>query len=617
MNKGNQLGNEQVLSINEYLQSPNQQFILLLHSSGCLVLYCTLNQQILWHSNSFSQDIDAVRMQNDGNLVVYYRGGKKAAWASDTKDKGGHRLELQDDGNLVIYKKDGSAVWATGTFGQQGDTLMHLEDRDYEQNLRLNEYLLSANGRYAMLLKENGDLVIRETEGGKELWSAGKAGSGATELRMQDDGNLVLYKGLKKDPVWATGTHGKGSGARLVLENYGDLVLYDKQGYIIWENQQPDTTNWMSKLDKKLSLKEICIPGSHDAGMYTAYVEPVQLQDSFSEKAVSVVIASFATFFGEHLAKTQGKTIYEQLKLGARYFDLRPKTWNDERYIFHGPAYGPKVTTVLSDVKKFMKEAKNETVILNWSHFEKFNSEIDEDFINCLYDTLNPFLFDADTLDAPTKGSINSIFEVPLEKIRGKVILLIEGNSAMYKDAVLAKQRKGIYYLGDANDITTGKVKANRLLTVNIYDKYADKEDYDEMKKDQEKKFAGFNNNNELFLLNWTLTTNEEKLVNDIKKATNTSSKTGIAIQAIAAVFTLGSSLLISAPAMAVAVKQEISKHSIDTFAGKANHRLLGDRTGNEFIFRPNKKGRMVNIINTDYVELVHTVRACLRVMNS
>ena len=58
------------------------------------------------------------------------------------------------------------------------------------------------------------------------------------ELRMQNDGDLVYY--IKHSPdsdgyvAWSSNT--KGSGSHVVLENDGNLVVYDKRKERIWQS---------------------------------------------------------------------------------------------------------------------------------------------------------------------------------------------------------------------------------------------------------------------------------------------------------------------------------------------------------------------------------------------
>ncbi len=53
-------------------------------------------------------------MQGDGNFVLYDANGA-AVWASGTYGNDGARLTVQDDGNLVVYAANGAPLWATNT----------------------------------------------------------------------------------------------------------------------------------------------------------------------------------------------------------------------------------------------------------------------------------------------------------------------------------------------------------------------------------------------------------------------------------------------------------------------------------------------------------------------
>jgi hypothetical protein len=74
-------------------------------------------------------------------------------------------------------------------------------------------------------------------------------------------------------------------------------------------------SNWMRDLRQgpigKLPLKDVCLPGSHDAGMH---------------KAVNQTI-----FGSDSVTRTQWFPISQQLQLGARVFDLRP-VWSQNNY---------------------------------------------------------------------------------------------------------------------------------------------------------------------------------------------------------------------------------------------------------------------------------------------
>lgn len=79
-----------------------------------------------------------------------------------------------------------------------------------------------------LILQGDGNLVEYVTSTGVPLWASGTAGSGATTLVFQDDGNVVLYTAAGV-PVWATGTN--GSNARYFYPyGNGTVVVTDGSG---------------------------------------------------------------------------------------------------------------------------------------------------------------------------------------------------------------------------------------------------------------------------------------------------------------------------------------------------------------------------------------------------
>jgi hypothetical protein len=82
-------------------------------------------------------------MQRDGSLVVQ-KGGSDV-WSSGTNSPGAH-VVLQGDGNLVVYSSASEPLWASGTDGHPGASL---------------------------LLTDHGRLALLSTTDGGTLWSAG------------------------------------------------------------------------------------------------------------------------------------------------------------------------------------------------------------------------------------------------------------------------------------------------------------------------------------------------------------------------------------------------------------------------------------------------------------
>jgi hypothetical protein len=79
-----------------------------------------------------------------------------------------------------------------------------------------------------MTMQADGELVIYRA--GRAEWSSGTVGSGYRVI-MQDDGNLVIYN-QQVFGVWSSDTGGD-QGAYLKLESNGDVVII-YQGKVIW-----------------------------------------------------------------------------------------------------------------------------------------------------------------------------------------------------------------------------------------------------------------------------------------------------------------------------------------------------------------------------------------------
>lgn len=206
-NKGNRWYPGWKLRELDYLESSNKSYRLW-HQPSNFKLIFTRTNQTLWTSNTFANEIDVLFLE-----------------------KRGQYLELQNDGNLVMYTESGKPVWSIGTDTQASNMLVHLNlDVPYEQSLARSGYLLSATGKFKLLLNDDGFLTLSDAKSGVRIWEPHTNGKAARELRMQADGNLVLYGGFEMDPVWASDTHNCGRGCRAVLEDWGDLVVYDKEG---------------------------------------------------------------------------------------------------------------------------------------------------------------------------------------------------------------------------------------------------------------------------------------------------------------------------------------------------------------------------------------------------
>ncbi|WP_116848207.1 phosphatidylinositol-specific phospholipase C domain-containing protein [Deminuibacter soli] len=127
------------------------------------------------------------------------------------------------------------------------------------------------------------------------------------------------------------------------------------------------TASWMGDLllprNEHLTLKDVVLPGSHDAGMSV-------LSGTGGMQASSV---------NECNTLTQSQNIARQLEAGIRMFDLRVGSFKNDLYVKHcsadcmadamGGGYGEKLGTVLDAVHNFMQQHNREIVLLTFSHF--------------------------------------------------------------------------------------------------------------------------------------------------------------------------------------------------------------------------------------------------------
>lgn len=233
-----------------------------------------------------------------------------------------------------------------------------------------------------------------------------------------------------------------------------------------------ERASWMQdyfQLLKGKTLKELTLPASHDSAMYISA-----------------------------LGKTQHKDIYDQLRYGIRYFDLRPG-WDGIDYgIYHGFVPGPSLLSVLEDVQRYMGEGHRELVILKFSHYQAFDASIYEGMVSMIREKLNPWLL----RDLPAQKRLADLPLAELIADRGVVLVVCSGDYPVDNTAA------GIWVYRDwqAADPEVGDLR--------VFDKYSDTTSYTTMKSKQLEQFQGYDGTCQqdpgtpcdLFLLSWTLT---------------------------------------------------------------------------------------------------------------
>ncbi len=201
------------------------------------------------------------------------------------------------------------------------------------------------------------------------------------------------------------------------------FVGLDKKLYLSYfTNYNP--SRWMEDFlfpaKGNLTLKDIVIPGSHDAGMSA-------LNGTGGAQAGSINPCN---------TLTQTQNIGSQLNAGIRMFDLRVGTFKKQLYIKHsssdcmadavGGGYGERFKDILDSVKTFLDRHKKEFIILTFSHFcptEASASDVADSIVSVL------------GKDHIYNNKGKSIDQIKLNDLAGKVLVAFEKYS--YPDKMI------------------------------------------------------------------------------------------------------------------------------------------------------------------------------------
>ena len=251
-----------------------------------------------------------------------------------------------------------------------------------------------------------------------------------------------------------------------------------------YTNFTTHSKDWMQnslKLIGNKTLEKICIPGSHDAGMYT-----------INHKTYHA---------GECNVLTQDHGIFKQLEYGIRYFDIRPViAGSNEFYAGHygyvnnkifgitigwQGAAGGKVSDFVKDINEFTKHHK-ELIILELSH--DFNTNAGYRGLNSHeWDKLFKLLSGINRLYvAKTNTRLKDLRLNDFIKDEAQVIILVEPSKLPTSSKYY---RKGFFHTHEFS----------------IYNNYSNTNNLKKMSKDQFTKMYKYSSSR-YFLLSWTLT---------------------------------------------------------------------------------------------------------------
>jgi hypothetical protein len=238
--------------------------------------------------------------------------------------------------------------------------------------------------------------------------------------------------------------------------------------------------SWMQDIlmpaKSNYTLKDIAIPGSHDAGM----------------SVLTASVGSVSGTINPCNTLTQSQNIAGQLNAGIRMFDLRAGTFNKQLYVKHsssdcidsaiGGGFGEKISSITSAINKFLHKNSKEIIILSFSHFcEK------EAAVHVIVDSLLKGI----GADLIFPKSSKELSELTLKELAGKVIITFEN------------------YSGSSPYINSNSISTSSSTFMNFRREYAATNEIAKMLDKQEIYFDGMKDgvkNNDIIRLDWQLT---------------------------------------------------------------------------------------------------------------
>lgn len=256
-------------------------------------------------------------------------------------------------------------------------------------------------------------------------------------------------------------------------------------------------TAWMQNNLNKIggkTLRQLCLPGTHDAGMGT--------------------FSSGTPFASKCNTVTQTSLVLGQLQFGSRYFDIRPVVSAGKYYTGHYTeidvlglglkswqgANGQSIKSIIDDANEYTKDHA-ELIIFHLSH------DLDTDVGNDKYSPLTQRQWDG--LLSMMKEEINYLKVLSADDLTCLTVndYISNGESAIIVIVEPSDDNINISYFSDAGFYPIGKFP--------VYNVYSDTNDLEKMAADQLEKMREQKTSPDdtLFLLSWTLTQQEKQVI--------------------------------------------------------------------------------------------------------
>ena len=171
-----------------------------------------------------------------------------------------------------------------------------------------------------------------------------------------------------------------------------------------------DVANWMAQLVTHIAdtpLHKLRLPGTHDSGAY--HLSRTRMGDlpawlravnNATRGIVTRPITPIIAGWGE----AQSLDVYNQLKRGARYLDLRVVHERGGYFTEHGMA-GASYEDVLTQVASFLTDHPGEIVLCDFNHFHRFDAFEDHvKFVDVIERTLGAHMVPRALRRASTEG---------------------------------------------------------------------------------------------------------------------------------------------------------------------------------------------------------------------
>lgn len=242
-------------------------------------------------------------------------------------------------------------------------------------------------------------------------------------------------------------------------------------------------SDWMHQIllkysDKDISLVDLAVPGSHDAGMYVTN------------------LCSFGA--NDCNTQTQYLPMKQQLEAGLRIFDLRPVYANGKYFTQHVTncdglgCKGDLLNNIFSQTNEFLNQHA-EFIIFHFSHFCN-TSALDTSFIELLNHTFQDKIY-KETLSSNIpfiQQSLKNI--IPTDKNTGKVMFVFDDGLAN-----TSENRANGFFAGNIIPIQGGWSNSSTLA---------------DLKEKQLAYYSNFiNDKNSLFQISWQVTQNETQAI--------------------------------------------------------------------------------------------------------